>query len=208
MLQSIKQMYKKSFFLILLVFSMNIIVGDLCVYAQTPCSSIQEWSASNRSGSAQYNQWEQARLPGETQIYYPQSFGGTTCHLTDANCRLNQWSQWIPAGTCVICTAPAQPGAMTGSASVCASTGGLTYSVPTVSGATGYEATHPVGWTYTAGVISGGNVILTYTSGTAGQNGNISIRATNACGQSAYRSLAVTVLANLSVSIMRTVSNR
>ena len=74
------------------------------LFAQTLCSNVQVWSATNRGGSGQYNQWEIARLPGQTQLYWPQYFGGTTCHLTDSWCRQNSFSQWVPAGTCVNCS--------------------------------------------------------------------------------------------------------
>lgn len=86
--------------------------------------------------------------------------------------------------------APAQPGAITGSATVSASTPGLIYSIGAVATATSYTWTVPVGWSITAGQ---GTTSLTVTSGLSGQNGNITVTADNSCGSSPASVLAVTV---------------
>ena len=78
------------------------------------------------------------------------------------------------------------PGVITGSASVCIGATN-TYSIATVSNATSYTWTVPAGTT----IVSGQNsTTLTVVSGAT--NGNISVSASNSCGTSALRTLAVT----------------
>jgi hypothetical protein len=86
--------------------------------------------------------------------------------------------------------APAQPGAITGTATQCPALTAQTYSIAAVTNATTYNWTVPTGWTITAGA---GTTSITVTTGTTGQNGNISVTAQNSCGTSTARTLAVTV---------------
>ena len=86
--------------------------------------------------------------------------------------------------------APATPGTITGSATQCAGAPGLVYSISSVTNATTYTWTVPTGWAITSGA---GTISITVTSGSAGQNGNISVTAGNSCGTSSARNLAVTV---------------
>jgi hypothetical protein len=86
---------------------------------------------------------------------------------------------------------PSTPGTITGSASQCPGITGQTYSIASVTNATTYTWTVPTGWTITSGA---GTNTITVTSGSAGQNGNITVTAGNACGTSAAASAAVTVL--------------
>jgi hypothetical protein len=85
---------------------------------------------------------------------------------------------------------PAVPGAITGTSPQCPALTGQTYSISAVSGASTYTWTVPVGWTITGG---SGTTAITVTTGTAGQDGNITVTAGNSCGTSAARSLSVTV---------------
>ncbi len=82
-------------------------------------------------------------------------------------------------------TAPAQPGTIAGTATVCS---GATenYSVTAVSGATSYTWTMPSGWSGTSTTNS-----ITSTVGTTG--GTILVTATNSCGTSTAQSMTVTV---------------
>ncbi|MFY7878619.1 MAG: hypothetical protein ACOVP6_01000, partial [Lacibacter sp.] len=91
-------------------------------------------------------------------------------------------------------TTPAQPGSITGSASVCSSTAGLTYSISSVANATSYTWTVPTGWSVTAGTNTNS---ITVTSGSAGQSGNITVTANNSCGSSSSQTLAVTVVSSV-----------
>lgn len=81
--------------------------------------------------------------------------------------------------------APAQPGAISGSASICAGTS-QTYSVAAVSGASSYSWTLPSGWTGSSTTNT-----ITVTAGSSG--GTISVAAVNGCGTSTARTLAVTI---------------
>ncbi len=85
---------------------------------------------------------------------------------------------------------PATPGAISGTATQCPGLTGQTYSISTVTNATTYTWSVPIGWTITAGA---GTTSITVTTGSSGQNGNITVTAGNSCGTSSASSLAVTV---------------
>ncbi len=85
----------------------------------------------------------------------------------------------------VITAAPVQPGAISGSISICPGTS-QTYSVTAVSGATSYTWILPAGWSGTSTTNA-----ITLTTGTAG--GNISVRANGSCGSSISQSLAIAI---------------
>jgi hypothetical protein len=70
------------------------------------------------------------------------------------------------------------PGPITGVATVCANTPGVTYSVAPLTNATTYNWTLPAGWVITSG---SGTTNITVTTGSVG-TGNISVTAGNACG--------------------------
>ncbi len=129
--------------------------------------------------------------------------GGTImsyCHLTSAGINFNLGFGPQPTAliinninnaTCLTnctggCSTPAQPGTITGNASVC-STSSQTYSVAAVPGATGYAWTLPSGWTGTSTTNS-----ITVTAGST--SGNVSVAASNTCGNGTARTLAVTAL--------------
>ena len=84
-----------------------------------------------------------------------------------------------------VSSTPAQPGAISGSQSVCSGSTN-TYSIATVSGASSYTWNLPAGWTGT----SNSNTI----NAIAGlSSGNITVTANNSCGNSAPQSIAVNV---------------
>ena len=80
-------------------------------------------------------------------------------------------------------SAPAQPGAINGSTTVCASSS-QTFSVPTSTNAASYVWTLPSGWSGT----STGNSITTTVGSTAG---NITVAAVNACGTSTAQTVTI-----------------
>ncbi|MGV3539859.1 MAG: gliding motility-associated C-terminal domain-containing protein [Rufibacter sp.] len=83
---------------------------------------------------------------------------------------------------------PAKPGTITPSVAIpCSNQPGLVYTVAAVPGATGYVWSVPAGWTITAG---GTTNTITVLSGTG--TGNITVKATNTCGESAVESMSVT----------------
>jgi len=96
------------------------------------------------------------------------------------------------------CLSPYTPCSITGSSLQCPSSTGQVYSITAVSGATTYTWTVPAGWVITSGQ---GTTAITVTTGTAGQNGNISVTAGNTCGYSTANYLAVTVTQNPSATI-------
>jgi len=93
--------------------------------------------------------------------------------------------------------APATPGAIAGQAVQCSAQTGQVYSVTDVPNATLYTWSVPAGWTITGGL---GTKSVTVTTGAPGQNGNISVTASNTCGASAPSTLAVTVLPNAAIT--------
>jgi predicted CxxxxCH...CXXCH cytochrome family protein len=114
-------------------------------------------------------------------------------YATDNGCAQSSTDQSLASGTVQVTvnTPPATPGAISGPASVTASTPGYVYSISTVAGATSYNWTLPAGdWTQTAG---GTSESITVTSGLEGENGNVSVTASNSCGTSTASTLAVTV---------------
>ncbi|MBK0402561.1 T9SS type A sorting domain-containing protein [Adhaeribacter sp. BT258] len=82
---------------------------------------------------------------------------------------------------------PAQPATISGNTIICPG-GNATYSVTPVTGATSYTWTLPNGWTGTSTTSS-----INVVSGTA--SGTISVIASNGCGTSPARTLAVSVSA-------------
>ncbi|MGC1391686.1 MAG: hypothetical protein WA816_11665, partial [Bacteroidales bacterium] len=76
---------------------------------------------------------------------------------------------------------PAVPGVITGTTAVCPGLTGQIYSINTVANATTYNWSVPAGWVITAGE---GTTSVTVTSGSSGQNGNITVTAGNSCGTS------------------------
>jgi gliding motility-associated-like protein len=87
---------------------------------------------------------------------------------------------------------PTIPVSITGATAQCPSLSNQIYSTAPVANATFYTWTVPTGWTITSGL---GTNTITVTTGTFGQNGNITVAAANSCGTSTNRSLPVTVKA-------------
>lgn len=78
----------------------------------------------------------------------------------------------------------AQPGAITGPTLICEPEE-VTYSIPNLSGATGYE------WSYTGlGQLIGSGTSITFTPTTSG---TLSVVGTNSCGSSTARTLSVVI---------------
>ncbi|MEY3237981.1 MAG: hypothetical protein RI883_2082, partial [Bacteroidota bacterium] len=103
-----------------------------------------------------------------------------------------------------VLTTPAVPAAITGSATFCANSTGNTYSIAAVSGASTYNWSVPSGATITSGQ---GTTSITVTFGTL--SGSISVTASNSCGTSTARTIAVSLTANVtpSISIVASPSN-
>ena len=81
------------------------------------------------------------------------------------------------------------PGTITGPATVCPNQTGLAYSIAAVAGATTYNWTVPTGASITAGQNS---TAITVNSGATA--GSVKVNSGNSCGNSAYKTLAVSLL--------------
>jgi hypothetical protein len=90
---------------------------------------------------------------------------------------------------------PSQPGVISGSATPCANTAGITYSVPNVNGVS-YKWTFPTGWTQTDG---GNTNSVTVTTGST--SGNIQVVPYNACGDGTARTMAAGVIAGPAITV-------
>ena len=82
--------------------------------------------------------------------------------------------------------APAAPGTISGTVTVCQGQTGINYSVPSVTGATSYVWTLPSGFTGTSTTNS-----ITISAPNAAQNGNLQVQAVNSCGTSTASTLAI-----------------
>ncbi|MFN8166751.1 MAG: hypothetical protein U0X76_11455 [Bacteroidia bacterium] len=107
----------------------------------------------------------------------------------------DRWGTWW-AKVNGACSAPATPGAITGSASVCSGATGVAYSIAAVSGATGYTWTLPTGASITSGANTN-SIVVTFGS----TSGTVSVTANNTCGSSAASTLSVTVNPNVAASV-------
>jgi hypothetical protein len=85
---------------------------------------------------------------------------------------------------------PAAAGPITGTASVCAGTNGVTYTTTPVVGATSYYWSVPTGATIASGA---GTTSITVNFGTAAVSGTVTVAATNQCGNGPLSTFAVTV---------------
>lgn len=95
-------------------------------------------------------------------------------------------------------TALATPSVITGqSTAVCTNTTGLVYSIGAVAGATGYS------WTVTGGTITAGlnTTSITVDFPSTFTTASVSVKATNACVQSAVKTLSITQKPAIPVSI-------
>jgi len=88
------------------------------------------------------------------------------------------------------CPLPAPAGTITGSAIVCQSQCGITYSVPPIADATGYIWGLPTGATITSGANTN-SITVCYSSSAV--SGNVSVYGNNVCGNGSPSTLAVTV---------------
>ena len=97
----------------------------------------------------------------------------------------------VTARTLALTKVLATPGAFTGLTNVCG-VASTTYSVAAVTGATGYKWTVPVDMTITSGLGTNSiNVTISSGPGATLSNYTLSVKDTNACGESAARSMTV-----------------
>jgi len=94
----------------------------------------------------------------------------------------------VSSTTVAITTVPPAAGTITGVASTCANSTGITYSIPAITSATGYTWTLPTGASITAGTNT--NAI---TVSFASTGGAIQVTPTNTCGNGTSASKTVTL---------------
>ncbi len=87
----------------------------------------------------------------------------------------------------VINGVPPVPGSIAGSSTVCSGDAGVTYSISSVTGATGYTWTVPSNATIASG---SGTTAISVNYGPF--SGNVTVKSTNVCGSSAASTLAIT----------------
>ncbi len=142
----------------------------------SPVSGTAGTSACVDDGGANSNEYATYSLTaGNTyyvRVYDYNSSGSSYPSTTD----------FTIAVTSVSIAVPAQPSAITGPGSICVGTT-ASYSVTNVGGVT-YSWSLPAGW-------SGSSTTNSITIGTNGSAGTISVTATNVCGSSAPRTLAL-----------------
>lgn len=109
--------------------------------------------------------------------------GGNVSVLAVNNCGVSNTTRTLAVS---VLTTPAQPGAISGSTSVCSGATSLNYHITAVAGATSYTWTLPSGWSGTSTTTT-----ILANAGTTG--GTISVTASNSCGTSIAQTLAVTV---------------
>ncbi|HEY8400587.1 MAG TPA: glycosyl hydrolase family 18 protein, partial [Cytophagaceae bacterium] len=123
------------------------------------------------------------------------SFGSTSGNVTvtptNGTCSGASASRAVTVNT-----VPANPGTITGNASVCPNTAGVAYSVGAVSGATSYV------WSYSGNnaTINGAGNNITINFAANATSGNLTVAAVNSCGTSSTSSKALTVGTGLSVT--------
>lgn len=173
----------------------NTIVGSAYTYNGSPVNPTIKFQWYLSTDGTVFNSISGAT----TQDYQPPATTTTTVNVTKWYKRTVSATA-SNASSCVydsniisIITSPAipgTPGAITGTAVQCPSVTGQVYSVTTVPNTITYDWSLPVGWNITAGV---GTASITVTTGTGGQDGNITVKATNGCGSSTLSSKAVSV---------------
>ena len=128
------------------------------------------WRAENISLAAYANQKIMIKFIGTSQY-------GNNIWVDDV---------FVGENTCSVGAA----GAITGSATICQGTSGITYSVPAITNATGYVWTLPTGAT----IASGSNTrTITVDYSQTATSGNITVKGTAACGSGTSSALGITV---------------
>lgn len=168
----------------------------------TGTSPSYQWKVSTNSGVSYTNISAGSTYSGETTA---------TLTITGATAGMSGYKyQCVVTGTCTSATSdaatltinsvPSTPGTITGNSSICSNTN-QSYSIAAVSGATSYGWVLPSGWTGTS-TTNSINVVNSSTSG------NIQVRAENACGNSSYLPLAVTVSGTSAPTPSFTINNQ
>lgn len=152
----------------------------------TPCANSQQtYSVATVSGATSYT-WT---LPGgwsgsstTNSINATVGTSGSSVGVTANNSCGSSNAAVTPISVVLV---PAQPGAISGTAAVCAGSS-QTYSISPVNGANSYTWSLPNGWT-------GSSTSTSITTTVDNTGGTISVTADNGCGASTARTLTATV---------------
>ncbi len=143
----------------------------------------QSYSISSVSGATSYT-WKFKGLTltgsGTSISFSPISSGTLTVEAVNSCGTSTARTKYIS-----VSSAPAQPGPIAGSTTVCAGTN-QSYSIPSVSGATSYS------WSFSGGGSPSGSGTSVSFSPTS--SGTLTVYAINSCGQSVAATIAINVI--------------
>jgi hypothetical protein len=177
--------------------------SNAIVCTSTPTAS---FTVTTSGGLPSY-QWQVNAGSGWIDLTNAAPYSGVTTNtltvtISGTGLSGNKYRAKITSGGCtkngdygtltITAVAPSTPGTITGTTPQCPSNTGQIYTIAAVSGATSYTWTVPPGWTINSG---NGTTSIFVTTGLVGNNGNITVTASNGCGTSAAKSFAVTVVA-------------
>jgi hypothetical protein len=148
---------------------------------QTLCSGAT-LAQLNATGTA--IQWYSASSGGSPIPSSTALIGGTTYYASQTVNGLESTNRL--AVTVTLNSIPAAPSTITGALHFCYSGSSQQYSISSVSGATSYVWTTPIGST---GSSTGTTLSLLFTPGF--QTGNLSVKSVNSCGQSVNTTIAI-----------------
>jgi sugar lactone lactonase YvrE len=154
-------------------------IGTVTLSA-TGCAGIYNWFASSTGGSSL----------GTGSSFTTPSISNTTTYYVDCTINDSKSLSRSAAIATINNITPAQPGAFTMSSPVVCQGFSKTYSIASVADASGYL------WSYsgTGASISGSTNSVSLTYGTSATSGVLSVKSVGACGNSAERTMSVTVI--------------
>jgi len=175
--------------------------ANVTVCTSTPTASF----TVTTSGSSPSYQWQMNSGSGWVDLTNSAPYSGVTTNtltitISGTGLSGNKYRTKVTSGGCtkngdygtltITTVAPSTPGNITGTTPQCPSNSGQIYTIAAVSGATSYNWAVPSGWSINSG---NGTTSIFVTTGLVGNNGNITVTASNGCGTSAAKSFAVTV---------------
>ncbi|MBL7904660.1 MAG: PKD domain-containing protein [Bacteroidales bacterium] len=104
---------------------------------------------------------------------------------------------WSPILVVTVNRLPGNPGIITGTSTVCQGQSGVTYQVPAISQANGYEWVLPAGATINTGTNTN-QITVNYSTSAA--SGSIQVRGTNGCGAGQWSAAYAVTVNNLPIA--------
>jgi hypothetical protein len=159
--------------------------------ATTACTGINTVFTNTSQGTVSTYAWN---FGSGASIASPSTVGPHTVSWTTAGTKTITLTVTGPTGTSTststieVTTVPVAAGTITGLATTCANSTGVTYSIPTIATATGYTWSLPTGATITNGANTNSITVSFATTG-----GTIQVIPTNTCGNGTSTSTAITL---------------